>query len=542
MIFKPPNAIPPIKLDRILTNSPPSINGVWVITDAVSFDKINDSLVVVNGSEIQLCRGQTAFTYKITNYPEINLTRKTNGSCNAELNRIMGSVSVYKFNPTAPREIITFYDANRTVVLELTNQDTYLTGRPIIFDKIAVNAAIKKDRSGGAAFWNSVNGIEPANVTASPGPNKAANTGSNTTANITSNTTANVTTNLTSNVTVNNRNSTNNSSNSSVPSAVSVTVNNQTNKTTQVQTTTNNTNQSMAPTSNSTPTNIIQTNQTSSPSTVSKTTNITTSSNLTLNSSTTNTTLSTNTTKNQTISSSTSSAVASNATNLTNTNKNQTNSSASSNVTTASTTTKSNTTTSTITTNSTHTTTKTNQSPTATTLPTTNASAFTNVSTSGNASASTVSNTASAPLPIDKPVFALVNAASDIFDVWYPYNTDQTPGLSALPQPSTYQILINAQRVVLAGGCNTLFSRYAFSSGKFQNLSVNSAINSCPNNQDGLLQNIIFNSSNSYYFASTNNPKQKLINILSEKGVLLLQLTTTTPRTSVATNTTNPPK
>jgi hypothetical protein len=95
---------------------------------------------------------------------------------------------------------------------------------------------------------------------------------------------------------------------------------------------------------------------------------------------------------------------------------------------------------------------------------------------------------------------------------------------------------------VLAGGCNTLFSRYAFSSGKFQNLSVNSAINSCPNNQDALLQNIIFNSSNSFYFASTNNPKQKLINILSEKGVLLLQLTTTTPKTSVSSNTVNPPK
>jgi hypothetical protein len=122
---------------------------------------------------------------------------------------------------------------------------------------------------------------------------------------------------------------------------------------------------------------------------------------------------------------------------------------------------------------------------------------------------------------------APIQSSNQIFGIWYPINLSHIPSLSSY-QPnsiSKYQIIINSARILISGGCNTIFSSYSFSLNKFGNFNQVSTQNKCPNNYDPIISNIIFGN-NQFY---TTSPSPQLVGIKSADGTLLLLLSRTAP-------------
>lgn len=143
-------------------------------------------------------------------------------------------------------------------------------------------------------------------------------------------------------------------------------------------------------------------------------------------------------------------------------------------------------------------------------------------STSTSTSPQTTSTTDS--LTSSQPV--LVSQASQVFGRWYP-SSSLLPGSLTAASLSKYQLIINAARLMLSGGCNTIFSTYTFSSGSFKPNSITSTSNSCPNNQDSILKDIIFNPTNTFSFSGSGTSAKMTIN--SPQNTPLLLLTQTAP-------------
>lgn len=81
---------------------------------------------------------------------------------------------------------------------------------------------------------------------------------------------------------------------------------------------------------------------------------------------------------------------------------------------------------------------------------------------------------------------------------------------------------------MLNGGCNTIFSTYSFSNGSFKPNKIISTSNPCQDNKDSILQNILFNESNVYYYLAGNQATPK-ISINSPENMTLLILTQNAP-------------
>jgi hypothetical protein len=125
--------------------------------------------------------------------------------------------------------------------------------------------------------------------------------------------------------------------------------------------------------------------------------------------------------------------------------------------------------------------------------------------------------------------FTQVKSASELFGIWYPYQTSSIPSLQSYGSKAfePYQLIINQARIMISGGCNTIFTSYSFSQGKLSNLNKVATKKSCSVDNDSVLANIIM-SNNIYYIGKSSNTK--MIQIKSPQGVLLLQLSDRAPQ------------
>lgn len=83
LLLLPPNGNTPMKLDVPQRQTSPLINGVWQISDNGANNKITDSMVIINGSQIAFCGGKVSFSYKIVDKIKVNLTLiNNNTNCN----------------------------------------------------------------------------------------------------------------------------------------------------------------------------------------------------------------------------------------------------------------------------------------------------------------------------------------------------------------------------------------------------------------------------------------------------------------------------
>ncbi len=64
MLFLSIDGHPPIKLDKVVQNITPNINGTWIISNGVFYSKITDQNVTINGTHIEFCSGKTAMVYQ----------------------------------------------------------------------------------------------------------------------------------------------------------------------------------------------------------------------------------------------------------------------------------------------------------------------------------------------------------------------------------------------------------------------------------------------------------------------------------------------
>ena len=86
LLLLSPNGETSIKLDIPQRQTSPLINGVWQINDSANNNKINDSMVIINGSQIAFCGGKVSFGYKIVDKIKVNLTLINNDSnCNWQI-------------------------------------------------------------------------------------------------------------------------------------------------------------------------------------------------------------------------------------------------------------------------------------------------------------------------------------------------------------------------------------------------------------------------------------------------------------------------
>ena len=145
-------------------------------------------------------------------------------------------------------------------------------------------------------------------------------------------------------------------------------------------------------------------------------------------------------------------------------------------------------------------------------------SASTKVNSSINSVTPSITTPTSIPEPVSQPTttvssqapssniivvpssFSQVTSASDLFGIWYPYQTSSLPSLNSYGSKAfdQYQIIINQARIMISGGCNTIFTSYSFSQGKLSNLNKVATRKSCPIDNDSVLSNIIL-ASNIYY-------------------------------------------
>lgn len=121
-----------------------------------------------------------------------------------------------------------------------------------------------------------------------------------------------------------------------------------------------------------------------------------------------------------------------------------------------------------------------------------------------------------------------IQSANQIFGIWYPFNFSQIPNLSSYPPKtfSKYQIIINAARILISGGCNTIFSTYSFSQGKFSNFNPVSTKNKCNENYDSVISDALYGNSQFY----TTNSSPPILAIKSTNNTLLMLFSQTAPQ------------
>lgn len=154
------------------------------------------------------------------------------------------------------------------------------------------------------------------------------------------------------------------------------------------------------------------------------------------------------------------------------------------------------------------------------TLIVSNPNSSTTISQKPNAS-----NPTSSIQPLAQTYY-LVNEASSIFGLWYP-SSSVLPGKLKPADIAVYQILINGGFIMLRGGCNTIVSPYTFSMGSFTPTKVSVTSNSCPVNNDAILQGIIYNSSNIFYRAGSGS--NQILRISTKSNMTQLILTQNPP-------------
>ena len=118
--------------------------------------------------------------------------------------------------------------------------------------------------------------------------------------------------------------------------------------------------------------------------------------------------------------------------------------------------------------------------------------------------------------------YSIATTPSDLVGIWYPHSTS-LPSLSSYP-PSAflpYQIIINPTRIMISGGCNTIFTSYTFNKGTLTNLKPISTKKQCPVDRDSVLTDILL-STNVYHIGKSSNAK--IIQVKSKQGAVLLQL------------------
>ena len=118
--------------------------------------------------------------------------------------------------------------------------------------------------------------------------------------------------------------------------------------------------------------------------------------------------------------------------------------------------------------------------------------------------------------------YSIATTPSDFVGIWYPHFTS-LPSLSSYP-PSAflpYQIIINPTRIMISGGCNTIFTSYTFNKGTLTNLKPISTKKQCPVDRDSVLTDILL-STNVYHIGKSSNAK--IIQVKSKQGAVLLQL------------------
>ena len=194
---------------------------------------------------------------------------------------------------------------------------------------------------------------------------------------------------------------------------------------------------------------------------------------------------------------------------------------------------------------------QTSNSQPATSKPTTNVPSNQSRNTNSNPPSTTNSNQRPAPLRPSTPPnttprtptvsppktsaniqpgsFTLASSAREINGIWYPYNTDSIPALrKAGPNAfQRYQLIINPARLMIRGGCNTIFTSYSFSQGIFSNFKKIATTKACPVNNDDILEGILI--SNNKYFVSGGG-KPKFLEVRSPQGQVLLQLIDVAPK------------
>lgn len=162
---------------------------------------------------------------------------------------------------------------------------------------------------------------------------------------------------------------------------------------------------------------------------------------------------------------------------------------------------------------------------------------FSNQTTIINQSQSSTSNvnknqTSAASQPkvtnLNSWVFNPAQSASQIYGIWYPYSTSQTPFLSSYDSKAfvVYQLIINPARLFLSGGCNTMFSSYTFASSSFQNLNISQTKQVCPNSYDQIISDIVFG--NNIFTFSGSGPNS-ILAIKSKNNIVLMMFNQTPP-------------
>lgn len=138
----------------------------------------------------------------------------------------------------------------------------------------------------------------------------------------------------------------------------------------------------------------------------------------------------------------------------------------------------------------------------------------------------TVNNNPTPPVQPSNQAYSIVNDPSSIFGIWYP-SSSVLPSKLKPSDISVYQILVNGGFIMLRGGCNTIISPYSFASGSFTPTKLSVTANSCPVNNDAILQGIIYNSSNIYY--QTGSGPSQILKIVSSSNSTQVILTQNPP-------------
>lgn len=149
-----------------------------------------------------------------------------------------------------------------------------------------------------------------------------------------------------------------------------------------------------------------------------------------------------------------------------------------------------------------------------------------NATTTTTPKPNSLNNNLTPPVQPSNLAYSIVNDPSSIFGIWYP-SSSVLPGKLKPSDISVYQILVNGGFIMLRGGCNTIVSPYSFASGSFTPTKLSVTANTCPANNDAVLQGILYNSSNTYY--QTGSGSAQVLKIASPSNTTQLILTQNPP-------------
>lgn len=109
MLLLPPNGAP-IKLDRIIDNTRPSINGVYAIRSAITFSPITQPTVIINGTHMSFCQDSTVFRYVISDKQTIRMGIARGGECNGFIGELMPNFTLYRVVESVNGRVVFLYD------------------------------------------------------------------------------------------------------------------------------------------------------------------------------------------------------------------------------------------------------------------------------------------------------------------------------------------------------------------------------------------------------------------------------------------------